>query len=99
MFFTFSIDFQIYFCTQGEMIDLLAFFFKFILSHILIIWNNKKMHFLHPDHFPVEVKIYFIWVAKKNQNRKLSFWRWDSNVPKILNSSFLHKESVQVSPV
>ena len=56
------------------------------------------MHFLHPDHFPVtqiEVKIYFwfIWVAfeqqkwqKKNQNRKMSFWRWDSNVPKILNS-------------
>ena len=56
------------------------------------------MHFLHPDHFPVtqiEVKIYFwfIWVAfeqqkwqKKNLNRKLSFWRWDSNVPKILNS-------------
>ena len=65
------------------------------------------MHFLHPDHFPVtqiEVKIYFwfIWVAleqqkwhKKNQNRKWSFWRWDSNVPKILNSVICCKGSCQ----
>ena len=44
MFVTFSIGFQMYFCTQGEIIDLLAFF-KFISSHILIIWNNKKCIF------------------------------------------------------
>ena len=61
MFFTFSIGFQMYFCAQGEMIDLLAFFKIYFVTHPNYL-KQQKMHFLHPDHFPVtqiEVKIYF----------------------------------------
>ena len=50
-----------YFCTQDEMIDLLAFFKIYFVTHPSYL-KQQKMHFLHPDHFPVtqiEVKIYF----------------------------------------
>ena len=61
MFFTFSIGFQMYFCTQGEMIDLLAFFYIYFVTHHSYL-KQHTMNFLSPDHFPVtqiEVKIYF----------------------------------------
>ena len=85
MFFTFSIGFQMYFCTQGEMIDLLAFF-KFISSHILVIWNNKKPFFLLTPLFTYSNSsdnlllnhLSGLWATKNGIKRlKTSSWDFD----------------------
>ena len=61
MFPSFSIGFQISYFTQGEMIDLLAFFLVYFVTHPSYLKQQKK-HFFHSDHFSVtqiEVTICF----------------------------------------
>ena len=97
MFFTFSIGFQSLMIDPGFNDRLISIFLLYFVTHPSYL-KQQERQFFHSDHFSVtqiEVTIYFwlIWGTSEQQkwqtiyhNRKLGFWWWDSNLPKILNS-------------